>query len=252
MDNTFNELELPIIQEVTRDLFTDLVLDPSKEFDVSEFLLQNNFQYVSLDDLSKQMKRLKSDINAALVDEVSNSYTEHLSLCDSFSAEDQSLVLSNAQQAQQDISRFQFKLKQLLENDIQTTSETITDTLEYLKSLDSLQLCLQKHTTLHEHFQIARKLCTALEGLSSDISSTSDHLGGELLREAHNHLNSAYEVLQDIQGTKSPLVARFWNEYHSLLNQFHDVISLLAEKCCENSTILPNITQNLLDMTSKS
>lgn len=248
MEELFADSYLPVIKEVNRELFKDEALLSDKIFDVSEFLLQNNFQYLSLDDLSRQFQELERETNKCLVEEVSSSYQDYLSLCKDFRFKDESLILSTLQESTHELTKFELKLENLINNRIMSSSETITDTIEYLKSLGTLKEYLKKHTRLNEHFQFVRKLCQSLQGLAVDAINTNDELGAELLSELLRRLQSGSHILSDLNDTDSPLLKKFRNDHQSLIQQFHDIVLIWATKCCDRPNDYPLITKKLLQL----
>ncbi|AET39481.1 Golgi transport complex subunit COG2 Ecym_4435 [Eremothecium cymbalariae DBVPG len=251
MDDLFEDLELPVVREINRALFADALTDQGKEFDVNHFLLSNNLHYVSIDELSKHLKSLEQELNNALIDDVNESYLEFCSLCEEFSKKEDSHILSNIQQVRYDLARFNTTLKTLVTTDLQNTKETVTDTVEYLKSLDGLNILLQRHGIIHSCFQLVQKLCQSLDAMSTDAIDIDDELGALLLSELDKLLRCSHSILLELQGLGSPLMKRFNNDYHSVLQNFHSIVSILTDKCALNSKKYPKITQTLLSMLNK-
>ncbi|AAS50469.1 AAR104Wp [Eremothecium gossypii ATCC 10895] len=255
MEQALEDLELLVVGDVTRDLFTEAVaqqhLDTGEQLDVSQFLLANNLQYVFIDDLHKQLKQLEQDISNALLNEVKHSYAEYASLCAQFGGKHNSEILDSLQQVRYEVAAFENKLRQLVHVELRSTRDNVESKIEYLKALDTLDTLLQKHVALDSIFQFSARLSRSLEVACQDAPAIDDELVSELLKELYKLLQCAHSILIEFQDLSSPLVTRFRNNYQNNVHVFHSIVSILIDKCSEKSAEFPSMTSTLVAVAKR-
>lgn len=263
MDFLDNELELPITKEISRDLFAPYAEEqeqqqqyPCEPFNIDKFLLENNFQYISLDILSKEFRKLKNEMDQCLLDEVASCFDDYVNLCSSFEnsnnketrgEEDDSLT--QLQQVKHDLNKFMNKLTQASQVSIAKTREVVTDTLEYLKSIDSLSLILQNHVLCHEWISLANRLSLGLQALvGSEKNIQDDPLAIDLLLQSYTLLQKIQETLQACNEISSPFMNNLRNDYQGILQNYRQVLSSLANRCSQNKEQTTELSKVLISI----
>ncbi|SCV02989.1 LAMI_0H04588g1_1 [Lachancea mirantina] len=226
MDILDDTWELPVTKDVSRALFTALAEE--EQFDPSRFLLENNFQYTPLDALKQQLELLTHEMDEALVTETCGSYDQFADLCSHFS--EQNETKPQLQKIGQDLTRFQQKLAQVAEVDVQTTKEVLSDTLDYLRNLDVLQRQLDNNLMLQEQLSLAKQLC---EGLTAMVRETELEpvVCSELLKELYKALDATDAAFHPINHLDSPLLRSLRDEREAILVRFRSCLHVMVDLC---------------------
>ncbi|SCU94830.1 LAME_0F09494g1_1 [Lachancea meyersii CBS 8951] len=232
MDLLDDTWDLPVSKNINRELFTDYEKDEA--FDIDSFLLDNNFHYVPLDTLSKDLTSLTQEMDHALLDASSKSYKDFVTLCDRFSSTTE--TRPEMQNVKLDLTEFLHQLRELTKTDIANTREIVADTVDYLQTLDKLSVILANSTFLKSSLHLARKLCNVLESLCAD--DKKNHLDiilcGDLLTQLHQLTAKSHSALLKLQQIDSPLMVQLRSEYHSVISQFRACLHVLCDKCVES------------------
>ncbi|SCV06039.1 LANO_0H20758g1_1 [Lachancea nothofagi CBS 11611] len=222
--------DLPVSKNINRDLFADYTDETT--FDVDSFLLENNFHYVPLDILTRDLTGLTKEMDQALLDASSRSYSNFAKLCKQFS--DTAETRPELQIVKLDLAQFLTQLSNLTESDISNTKEIVGDTVDYLKTLDKLSVALQDSLTLHAGLQLAHKLCQALEKLCADDQFFEPTLCGDLALQMHEVTAENRTKLLQLQDTESPLILQLRSESHNVTSRFQACLHVLCDKCLAN------------------
>ena len=251
--NNDTELELPTVTEVNRDLFAEeaenFCLDTSS-FDVDKFLTKNNFHYVPLDSLIRDVSILSQEIVQALMSKATERYSDYLKFCEAYTGNDNDSVLE-LQRTRGDLYHFMTRLEQLTANDIPRTKEVMTDTIEYLQKIDDLGKLLTNHVQLSEQIALAKQLSNSLH-----IMCGSEVIEEQICTELTQQLNllviSSHDLLCTLSSLSSPYVRHLRNEYQGLIQTFQIALKLLTEKCLEEPDKYRSLGQALMAVLAQS
>lgn len=135
------DLDLPTVTDIDRDLFTKEVEKAGDisaaciSFDVDDFLMNNNFQYMPLEDLIKDFSHLSQNMVHILMDKITNKYDDCLKFCEPYIDRDNESAL-DLQKAKMDVNQFIAQLDKLMHKDLARTRKVISETLDYVRKLD--------------------------------------------------------------------------------------------------------------------
>ncbi|SCW02371.1 LAFE_0F04962g1_1 [Lachancea fermentati] len=242
MDVLDENWDFPLTKDVSRDLFSSYTDEEC--FDVDTFLLENKFQFVPLDSLTKELHTLTGKMDQALLEEMQDSYTDYMELCASYSEEND--TKHELQLVQQDLIKFRAELKALTDENMATTKEVIIDTLEYLDGLNNLSRLLNDHTILHKSLGLAEELCHGLQTLCEDEEELESLLCCDLIKQLHTLIQQIYIALSRVGKISSPIVNQLRNEYLGVLQQFRACLCILSDRCNKDPTKYQEITQLLV------
>lgn len=243
MDLLEDSWELPVSKNVSRELFSDNA--ENEAFDVDSFLLENNFQYVPLETLSKDLNELTREMDQVLLDTSSSSYEDYAKLCEQFSETTE--TRTELHSVKLDLARFLEQLKQLTSASISDTRETVADSVDYMKTLQRLSNVLQECKASKASLALARKLCAGLESLSEHVTTPELTLCCDLALQISAITSQSRSFLLSVQETESPLITQVRNEYQDVMSQFKTCLHRLCDKCHEN----PAETKELGEALSK-
>lgn len=243
-----DNLELPLTTEITRELFNGYSnLDNGQKFNVDNFLLDNNFQFISLDTLSRQLSDLTKDISNCLIQEITTNFDTHRILCKKFNNKEASNeLLHSLQEVKYNLKKFDGNVLEFTNTSIQSTKEVVCDTLDYLKSLDDLNVILNNHNHLNDILQLGSKLCTSLHDMI--MLEIDDDICHDILLELYKLIIKIHGLLTSLNHISSSLLNRFRNEYQSLLEQFYKIIDFLVDKFLVEMNKYPNSSSLLISI----
>lgn len=209
-------LELPTVNEVNRDLFTgevDKLNNNVDAFDVDEFLLRNNCNFIPLDSLIGDLSKLSNDMVHILLEKVTSKYNDYLNFCEPYLDGNSDGVLE-LKESMTHLSRFIKQLEQLTKNDLSKTQEVISDTVDYLRKLDEMSYQLRNHLQIPEMITLAKQYSKKLHAMCG-----TDPLEEQLCTELTNQL---YTSLQRIRSQLDGLSSMDSTYVHHLRNEYHD------------------------------
>lgn len=228
-------LELPTVNEVTRELFTAEVDRLNKNvdaFDVDEFLLRNNCNFTPLDSLIGDLSRLSNEMVQVLLEKVTSKYNDYLEFCEPY-LEGNSEGVLELQESMTHLSRFIKQLEQLTKNDLSKTQEVISDTLDYLRKLDEMSGHLQSHLRIPEMISLAKQYSKKLHAMCG-TDPLEEQLCTELTCQLHSLLQSIRSQLDELSSMDSTYVHHLRNEYHGLLQESQISLKILTGRCLED------------------
>lgn len=232
------DLDLPTISEINRDLFVDQT-HQEKEFDVDNFLINNNFQYVPLDSLIHDLSGLSKELEHGLPDKIAGKYDDYLKFCQPYTDEDSQSILE-IRKTKTDLNRFITQLDQLTHNEFLRTQSTIDETISYLRKLNSMIRQLQNHSQLPQLIQLAKEMSTCLHAMCG-TDPMHPVLITELTAQLHNLMRRIRHLFDTLSDLNSPFLKHQRNEYQGLLQEFQISLKLLTARCLED----PNGNQKL-------
>ncbi|CCD25877.2 Golgi transport complex subunit COG2 NDAI_0G01010 [Naumovozyma dairenensis CBS 421] len=250
-------LDLPNVTEISRDLFEDeseklIELqkeDPNKTFDVDEFLIKNNFHYVPLDTLIRDLSSLSEEVIDALFGQVNADYDEYLKFCQIYSKDEaENETILDLQQTRLELKNFISHLEQLTSRDIARTQEVVSDTLEYLERLDHIQILLNNHSNILEIITLGKQLSKTLHGVCG-IEPLEESISVELTRQLFILVTRARELLETLTSLNSPYVHHLRNEFQGLVQEFQISLKILTNKCLENPSECPELSKLLVEIS---
>ncbi|SCU80089.1 LADA_0B04984g1_1 [Lachancea dasiensis] len=249
MDNLDDDWDLPVSKNISRELFATYA--ENEAFDVDNFLLENNFHYVPLDTLSKDLTLLTQEVDRALLDASSQSYDDFVKLCDQFS--DNAETRPELQNVRVDLRQFSSQLGNLSQVEMTNTKEIVADTVDYLKSLDKLSTLLQGTMALTTNLQLAGKLCDALDALcAEDDEHLEQTLCSDLVTHLHKITTEAHSSLLPLQHIDAPLILQLRSEYQGILSQFQACLHVLSNRCLTNPAAFEILAINLKSLIPKA
>lgn len=224
-------LDLPTIAEVSRDVFFEET-GKEQEFNVDEFLMKHNFQYMPLDTLIYELTGLSKELGLALPEKVAEKYDDYLKFCKPYMEEDSESILE-LRRTKTDLSRFISNLDQLAHKDITRTQNTVDETVSYLRRLDQMTRQLQNHSKLPELIQLAKEMSTTLHAMCG-TEVLDPVLSTELTHQLHCLVEQIRKLFSTLSNLNSPFLKHQRNEYHGLLQEFQISIKLLTARCLED------------------
>ncbi|GAV52192.1 hypothetical protein ZYGR_0AG01830 [Zygosaccharomyces rouxii] len=232
------DLDLPTITEINRDLFIDQT-HQEKEFDVDEFLINNNFQYVPLDSLIHDLSGLSKELEHALPEKIAGKYNDYLKFCKPYTDEDSQSILE-IRRTKTDLNKFITQLNQLTHKGLSRTQGAIDETVAYLRKLDSMIQQLQNHSELPPLIQLAKEMSTCLHAMCG-TDPIDPVLITELTAQLHKLMQRIRQLFDTLSGLNSPFLKHQRNGYQGLLQEFQISLKLLTARCLED----PNGNQKL-------
>ncbi|CCH60333.1 hypothetical protein TBLA_0C05360 [Henningerozyma blattae CBS 6284] len=214
------------------------------KFDVNEFLMRNNFEYTPLDSLIRDMDTLSGVIDSTLVEEVSENYGPYLEFCNTYSADDNEVLLE-LQRAKSDISNFKENLDKVTNKELARSKEVITDTLEYLHRLDEMGQLLENHTKLAESLSIATKLGKTLH-LLCGIDELNQTVCNSLILQSYKQVKRSNELLVSLADISSLRMRDLRNEYNDMIQTFQISLKLLTDRCLNEPKKYRSLADTLL------
>lgn len=253
-----DEYDLPAVAEVSRDLFASeaenlsdfkVEKDGSKSemivpFDVDKFLMKNNFQYVPLDTLTRQLTSLSDEMMAVLLERVGENYDSYLEFCKVFQGGSNNETAFELQKLVPDLNSFTMSLKNLTQKDMPRTQETIQDTIDYLEKLEDIQVLLANHVALSEDIVTLKKLSKSLHSLC-DTDPLEEELCVEITTRLFNVFNKIQSLLDSLKSIDSPFLHHMRNEFQGISQEFQISLKLLTERCLQHTAQYPQLS-NLL------
>lgn len=243
-------LDLPKTADIDRNLFANEVEkfkdDPESQFDVDKFLMQNNFHYLNIDPLIRDLSGLSNDIMSDLLEQVSTNYEYYLSFFKTYNAEDNETLIE-LQNTKNDIEIFMNGLEQLTGKDIRKTQEVITDTVEYLRKLDEISSQLKSHKALSEDISLSKEYSRSLHGMCG-IEDIEELICSDLIQQLHKLVTGCETLLTSLESLNSPLVHHFYNEYQGLIQEFQISLKILTDKCLSEPTKFTILSKTLVSL----
>lgn len=253
-ESDYDEHQLPQASELTSDLFNisidkystkDETGDKLK-FDVDQFLMDNNFQYLPLDYLIRSVNGLSEDATQNLLDDITTNYEEYVKFFQVYNGNDNE-ALNNLQDTQNNINNFTQNLTQLIDKDIPKTQEEISDVVEYLKSLDNITQQLKDHELLLNLVQFTKQLSKTLHDMCR-FEQWDDNLVCQILKEVNNNIQKCQSLLRQFNELNSPFINHINNEYQGLLQEFQISLKIFTETCLADTDKYPKISQELVSI----
>ncbi|EDO19238.1 hypothetical protein Kpol_1050p98 [Vanderwaltozyma polyspora DSM 70294] len=245
--------DLPTSAEVNRDLFAEEVENLKggyDDFDVDEFLMRNNFQYVQLDSLISDVSNLSREVVQALLSQVSDRYDDYMSFCKTFAGDD-SETMMELQRTREDLHQFMSQLEQLASRDIPRTKEVVNDAIEYLQKIDEIVSLLKTHEDLKETLSVAKQLSDSLHHLCGN-DDIDEKICNELTVRLHSLVHNSNKLLESLSTLDSPYVRHMRNEYHSLIQTFQIALKLLTARCLEDPKRYPLLSKTLIAILAET
>lgn len=253
-DEADMDLELPRSSEITSELFSEAIGKYTTEdgktvkFDVDSFLMDNNFQYSSLDTLIRSLSELSDETFQTLLDQIITNYDDYLRFFTTYCSNDNETLLE-LQKVKTDINKFMNALNVLTEKDIAKTKETIVDVVEYLKKLDELSKTLDNHSKLSDLVQIGKQLSKTLHELCG-VEDIEELLCTELVKQLHSYTVDCDKLLRDFEDLNSPFINHLHNEYQGLIQEFQVSLKILTDRCLETPQEFPKLSSMLISILS--
>ncbi|CUS21886.1 LAQU0S04e03092g1_1 [Lachancea quebecensis] len=228
MDLLDESWDLPVSKNVSRELFAAYA--ENEAFNVDNFLLENNFQYVPLNTLTKDLQDLTQQMDKAMLETSSSSYNDFTKLCEQFS--DSAEARPELQGVRIDIAKFLDQLRDLKDTTISNTREVVTDTVDYLRTLERLSETLEECKALSSMMELGRKLCKRLDSLCHE-TDLEVSLCSDLVLQIHRISTQSHALLLKMQETESPFLTQIRIENQSIADQFRSCLHYLCDKCLE-------------------
>lgn len=221
------DLGLPLTKDLTRDLLAEFI-EKNGEFDVDKFLLENNFQYVSLDELTQEVSALKQEMNTMMLDEITDSFPDYSNICEKFNSEDNNEILNKLKNVLQDAEHFKKQLHQLIDVNVRHSRENVTVVLSYLKSLDNLLEKLDTLIRIHESLDVSEQLLASLESM---ITLEQDNaLTLTLATQLTEYLVQCDHEFRSLCDKDSPLIFRLRNQFKGILEASKPLVVPILQK----------------------
>ncbi|CCF57224.1 hypothetical protein KAFR_0C02310 [Kazachstania africana CBS 2517] len=250
------DLELPTTTDITRGLFGDQVdklhgeaKENEKGFNVDEFLMQNNFHYLPLDSLIRDLSNLSIEIVQALLGQVTDNYDNYLAFFSTYS-KDENETLLELQKTRAELNSFMTHLGQLTKDDLSNTRETIEDSVEYLKNLDCISEQLNDHKRLADEISLSKKLSNTLHKMCA-MEDIQEQLCGELIKKLFQIINSCRGLLTSLESLNSPFIHHIRNEYQGLVQEFQVSLKILTDLCLEDTKRYKYLNNVLISLLAK-
>lgn len=248
-EDEFN-LELPQTTEINRDLFANetSLADGSTEedFDVDEFLMKNNFNYVELDPLIRDMSGLSNVIMSDLLNQISNNYESYLEFFQTYTSEDNDTILE-FQRIKSSIAKFKNDLETLTQKNITESKEVISDTVEYLRRLDDMSAQLRDHKSLADNINLSKDISKTLHAMCG-IENPEELLCSELIKQLRDLVNKCESQLSSLEALNSPYIHHFYNEYQGLVQEFQLSLKILTDRCLSEPTAYTTLSKVLISL----
>lgn len=228
-------LELPTVTEINRDLFSSEVEKLHEDvdaFDVNEFLLRNNCNFMPLDFLIGDLSKLSQDMVEVLLERVTTKYNDYLQFCEPYMDENNPNVIE-LQETMADLKGFRKRLEQLTGRDLARTQEVIGDAVDYLRKLDEMSHQLQNHLRIPEMISLASQLSKRLHAMCG-TDPLELQLCTELTTQLGTLIQSIHSQLEELSTVDSSYVHHLRNEYHGLLPGAQISLKILTDKCLED------------------
>lgn len=252
-DNEVLELELPQTSELSIELFADSLEKYSQkkengkvDFDIDQFLMDNNFQYTPLDTLIRTVSDLTDEALRNLLTEITKNYNSYIEFFKTYNKDDNEILLE-LQKTKADIDNFTGGLKQLLVKDIPKTQETITDMCEYLKGLDSISNTLKEHNVLAGKVSTGKKLSKTLHEMCG-LDEIDETLSADLVQNINDHVTICSKLFAKFGELHSPFLSHLHNEYQGLVQEFQLSLKIIAERCLADVATYPNLARALVSL----
>ena len=252
-DSDHSDLELPKTGDVSRYLFTEEVENlpggSEDNFDIDSFLIKNNFHYLSLDKLIRDVTGLSDEILNALLGQMSSDYDYYLGFFKMYNSRDDE-ALVELQKTKVDIESFLSDLDQVTRENLLRVKETISDTVYYLKELDSMSSLLKNHEEISERLTIGKELSRTLHELCG-IEQVEETLCSDLVPKLNTLVTECKQRLSKVESLNSPLAHHFRNEYQGLVQDFQISSKILVDKCLEKPEDYPDLSAAFVSLFTK-
>lgn len=243
------DLDLPTIAEINRDLFLDQT-HQEEQFNVDEFLMNNNFQYVPLDSLINDLSTLSRELDQILPEKIASKYQDYLKFCKPYMDEDTEGVLE-IQRTKADLNKFIVQLDQLTHKDLSRTQSNIDETVAYLHKLDYMTRQLQNHSQLPQSIQLARHMTTSLHNMCG-TDALDPLLTTQLTMQLHSLIQRIRQLFDTLSDLNSPFLKHQRNEYQGLLQEFQISLKLLTARCLEDPIGNQKLSRQLVSILNSS
>lgn len=243
------DLKLPTVNEVNRDLFTTEVEQLNNDvdaFDVDEFLLRNNCNFMPLDLLIGDLSKVSNDMVHVLLEKVTSKYSEYLKFCEPYLDDNNESVLE-LQESMRHLSRFTKQLEHLTNEDLSKTREVITDTVDYLRKLDEMSSQLRSHLQISELIAIAKQYSKNLHAMCG-TDPLEEQLCTELTKQLYDLLQQIRSQLGELSTIDSSYVHHLRNEYHGLLQESQISLKVLTGRCFEDQETYEQLSKTLVSI----
>ncbi|CDO92519.1 unnamed protein product [Kluyveromyces dobzhanskii CBS 2104] len=227
MSDLSDEMELPVTKDLNRELVSSFV-QKNGSLDIDKLLLENNFQYVSLDELSYEVTALKQSMEQTILDEISDNYPEYMEICERFDTSNNNEVLDKLKQVLNDLQQFNKQLTQLCDSTVAETREKTVTVLSYFKSLDSLLGKLDDITRLADSLKICQELFSSLQSMTQ--LQIDDELTFTVAKQLSTILIRCDYRFRHLEDNESTLVTRMRNDFKSILESSKALVKPILEK----------------------
>lgn len=227
MEESSEVLDLPVTKELSRELISSVVRE-NGGLDIDKLLLDNNFQYVSLDELSYEVSALKLSMEQSLLDEINESYPEYMEICSKFETKENNEVLDKLKQVLHDLQQFERKLGHLSETTVSETREKTVTVLSYMKSLDNMLDQLDDINKLSESLRVCQQLLSSLQSMSQ--LQIDDDISFEIAKQLSLILIRCDYRFRHLEDNDSPLVMRMRNDFKSILEASNSLSKPILER----------------------
>ncbi|CAG61958.1 uncharacterized protein GVI51_L04763 [Nakaseomyces glabratus] len=252
-----DELELPTVTEVSRDLFAeetegiqDVKLNRDSTivpFDVDHFLIKNNFQYISLDMLTRQLKDLSDEMMTVLLDRVAANYDSYLNFCKVYQGGNNNDTLFELQKILPDLDSFMNQLRILTEKEMPRTQETVQDTLDYLEKLEEIKALLNNHITISEDMTVLKQLSKSLHTLC-DTEPLEEELCIAVTQKLFRLFQKIHTLLETLSELDSQSLHHIRNDFLGISQEFQISLKLLTDITLQHTTDYPKLASLLTDI----
>ncbi|CAB4251872.1 similar to Saccharomyces cerevisiae YGR120C COG2 Essential component of the conserved oligomeric Golgi complex (Cog1p through Cog8p) [Maudiozyma barnettii] len=249
-------LDLPETTQINRDLFAKEIsnIDSSvdEEFNVDKFLMENNFHYMELDPLLRDLSGLSSVIMSDLLEQVSSNYEHYLEFFNTYTSEDNEIQLQ-IRDIKNKLDTFMTGFDTLTKKDIAHYKEIISDTVEYLRKLDEIITQLRSHKELAQNIALSKELSKSLHVLCG-VEEIDDILCADLVMQLYTLISKCETMLLSLEQLNSPYIHHLYNEYQGIIQEFQVSLKILTERCLGDPTAYPDLSKALVSFvnTTKS
>ena len=213
---------------------------------MDEFLMKNNFNYIELDPLIRDMSGLSSVIMSDLLGQISKDYESYLEFFQTYTSDDNETILE-FQKIKGSIESFKTNLESLTQKKIAGSKEVISDTVEYLKKLDEMSTQLDDHKTLTSNISLSKEISKTLHAMCG-IDDPEELLCCELIKQLHALIQECESQLASLETLNSPYIHHFYNEYQGLIQEFQLSLKILTDRCLSDPTAYSSLSKTLISL----
>ncbi|SMN17958.1 similar to Saccharomyces cerevisiae YGR120C COG2 Essential component of the conserved oligomeric Golgi complex (Cog1p through Cog8p) [Maudiozyma saulgeensis] len=247
-------LDLPETTKINRDLFAKEISNtdaPSNEdFNVDKFLMENNYHFVELDPLIRDLSGLSSVIMSDLLEQVSSNYENYLKFFNTYTSEDNDTQLQ-IQEIKNKLDTFMTGFETLTTKDVTHSKEVVADTVEYLRKLDEIIIQLGNHKELAQSITLSKELSKSLHALCG-VEETDDLLCSDLVNQLYTLISKCETMLLSLEQLNSPYIHHLYNEYQGIIQEFQVSLKILTDKCLAEPLTYPYLGKALTSLINST